>query len=159
MDILRISQHPELLPQAAAWFHGKWGIPLSAYEESMEEALRGTSPVPEWYLVREGEAIAGGCGVIENDFHDRPDLHPNVCAVFVEPERRGRGIAGWLLTFVCRDFHDRGVDTLYLLTDHDHFYERYGWTYLCPALGEGESVPSRLYRHAMSGGRHNETMP
>lgn len=82
MDILRISQHPELLPQAA-WFHGKWGIPLSAYEESMEEALRGTSPVPEWYLVREGESIAGGCGVIENDFHDRPDLHPNVCAVFV----------------------------------------------------------------------------
>ena len=97
MDILRISQHPELLPQAAAWFHGKWGIPFSAYEESMEEALRGTSPVPEWYLVREGEAIAGGCGVIENDFHDRPDLHPNVCAVFVEPERRGRGIAGQLL--------------------------------------------------------------
>ena len=37
MDILRISRHPELLPQAAAWFHGKWGIPLSAYEESMEE--------------------------------------------------------------------------------------------------------------------------
>lgn len=27
MDILRISRHPELLPQAAAWFHGKWGIP------------------------------------------------------------------------------------------------------------------------------------
>ena len=40
MDILRISRHPELLPQAAAWFHGKWGIPLSAYEESMEEALK-----------------------------------------------------------------------------------------------------------------------
>ena len=38
MDILRISRHPELLPQAAAWFHGKWGIPLSAYEESREEA-------------------------------------------------------------------------------------------------------------------------
>lgn len=27
MDILRISQHPELLPQAAAWFHGKVGHP------------------------------------------------------------------------------------------------------------------------------------
>ena len=147
MDILRISQHPELLLQAAAWFHTKWGIPLSAYEESMEEALKDASPVPEWYLVREGETIVGGCGVIENDFHDRPDLHPNVCAVFVEPEHRCQGIAGQLLAFTCRDFHARGVDTLYLLTDHDHFYERYGWTYLCPALGEGESVPSRLYRH------------
>ena len=44
MDILRISRHPELLPQAAAWFHGKWGIPLSAYEESMEEALKAAAP-------------------------------------------------------------------------------------------------------------------
>ena len=147
MDILRISRHPELLPRAAAWFHGKWGIPLSAYEESMEEALKAAAPVPEWYLAREGERIVGGCGVIENDFHDRPDLRPNVCAVFVEPEHRCLGIAGQLLAFVCRDFHDRGIDTLYLLTDHDHFYERYGWTYHCPALGEGESVPSRLYRH------------
>ena len=91
--------------------------------------------------------IVGGCGVIKNDFHDRPDLRPNVCAVFVEPEHRCLGIAGQLLAFVCRDFHDRGIDTLYLLTDHDHFYERYGWTYHCPTLGEGESVPSRLYRH------------
>ena len=47
MDILRISRHPELLPQAAAWFHGKWGIPLSAYEESMEEALKAAAPVLE----------------------------------------------------------------------------------------------------------------
>ena len=30
---------------------------------------------------------------------------------------------------------------------------------IAAALGEGESVPSRLYRHAMSGGRRNETMP
>lgn len=44
MEILRISQHPELLPRAAAWFHGKWGIPLSAYEESMQAALQAAAP-------------------------------------------------------------------------------------------------------------------
>ena len=109
---------------------------------------------PEGFQILSGDDFTvlphiavGGCGVIGNDFHDRPDLRPNVCAVFVEPEHRCLGIAGQLLAFVCRDFHDRGIDTLYLLTDHDHFYERYGWTYHCPALGEGESVPSRLYRH------------
>lgn len=65
----------------------------------------------------------------------------------MEPEHRRQGIAGQLLAFVCRDFHARGIDTLYLLTDHDRFYERCGWEYFCPALGEGESAPSRLYRH------------
>ena len=39
-----------------------------------------------------------------------------------------------------------GIDTLYLLTDHEHFYERYGWEFFCHALGDGEETPSRLYR-------------
>ena len=41
---------------------------------------------------------------------------------------------------------ERGIKTLYLLTDHTHFYERYGWEYLCDAMGEGEDTPSRMYR-------------
>ena len=45
-------------------------------------------------------------GVIENDFHDRKDLAPNVCAVYVEQEYRRRGIAGKLLNDVCEDMDD-----------------------------------------------------
>ena len=41
----------------------------------------------------------GGAGVIENDFHDRKDLTPNVCAVYVEEHCRCQGIAGKLLEF------------------------------------------------------------
>ncbi len=38
-----------------------------------------------------GGQIIGGIGVIENDFHDRKDLAPNVCAVYTEEDRRGDG--------------------------------------------------------------------
>jgi len=31
-------------------------------------------------------------------------------------------------------------------TDHICFYERYGWEYLCDAMGEGEDTPSWMYR-------------
>ena len=41
-------------------------------------------------------------GVIENDFHDRKDLTPNVCAVYTE-EYRCQGVAGSILIFVCKD--------------------------------------------------------
>lgn len=47
--------------------------------------------------------IIGGCGVIENDFHDRPDLSPNVCAVYTEKDYRGNGIAGALLEKAASD--------------------------------------------------------
>lgn len=50
--------------------------------------------VPQWYVVVQGDKIIAGLGVIENDFHDRKDLSPNVCAVHVEEAYRCRGIAG-----------------------------------------------------------------
>ena len=42
---------------------------------------------------------------------------------------------------------ERGIDTLYLLTDHDSFYERYGWEFFCMARGDGEAELSRMYVH------------
>lgn len=143
--ILRLREHPELSARAAEWFHAKWGIPLEAYQESMEACVKNAGPVPQWYVAADGDAIIGGLGVIENDFHDRKDLSPNVCAVYVEKERRCQGIAGTLLDHVCADMAAMGVDTLYLLTDHTSFYERYGWEFLCMAQGDGEDKPSRMY--------------
>lgn len=144
--IVRICEHAELLDEAAAWFHEKWGIPLSAYRESMQQCVRGGT-VPQWYAAMCGTRIVGGLGVIENDFHDRKDLTPNVCAVYVEKDCRKQGIAGQLLHVVCDDMRARGIGTLYLLTDHTGFYERYGWRFLCTALGDGETQPSRMYIH------------
>lgn len=145
--IVRLADQPEIKERAARWFHEKWGVPLEAYLESMEESLAGENPVPQWYMAVEGGRIIGGLGVIENDFHDRKDLAPNVCAVYTEEDRRGRGIAGALLNTVCMDMKERGIDTLYLLTDHDSFYERYGWEFFCMAQGDGEAELSRMYVH------------
>ncbi|MGM9619503.1 MAG: GNAT family N-acetyltransferase [Oscillospiraceae bacterium] len=146
-EIVKIRRHPELMRPAANWFHEKWHIPLAAYLESMEACQRNESAVPQWYVAMDGEAIIGGLGVIENDFHDRKDLTPNVCAVYVEEAYRRQGLAGRLLRCVCRDMEEMGIGTLYLLTDHSAFYERYGWEFLCMAQGDGEPQPSRMYVH------------
>ena len=146
-DIIRITDRPELKEKAAEWFHEKWGISYEAYLESMDEALSGKGAVPQWYMALYGERIVAGMGVIANDFHDRTDLTPNVCAVFTEPEYRCQGLAGTLLGFVCNDMKAQGIDTLYLLTSHDSFYERYGWEYLCPVTQDGDGEPSRMYIH------------
>lgn len=145
-EFVRLADRPQLLDRAARWFHERWGVPLAAYEESMAACLTGKGPVPQWYLAMEGDRIVGGLGVIENDFHDRPDLTPNVCAVYVEPDRRRRGVAGALLDGARADMKARGVSVLYLLTDHDSFYERYGWEFFCLARGDGETAMSRMYR-------------
>ena len=147
MKILKIREHREFVKEAAAWFHKHWGIPKEAYMESMEQCVSRSGGVPQWYMMMEDGRIIGGVGVIENDFHDRKDLAPNVCALYVEEDFRCRGIAGALLRFVCDDMADFGIDTLYLITDHTSFYERYGWSFLCMVQGDGEPEPTRMHVH------------
>ena len=146
-QIAALRDHGALLSRAAEWFHQKWGVPLEAYWESMEQCLAGGGPVPQWYLALDKEEIIGGLGVIENDFHNRRDLAPNVCGVFVENPYRCQGIAGELLSTVCDDMAAQGIETLYLLTDHTSFYERYGWEFFCMVRGDGEPEMSRMYIH------------
>ena len=145
--IIRIQEHKELIEQAAKWFHQKWGIPKETYIESMEECLKDNSAVPQWYVALDGQKIIAGLGVIENDFHNRKDLTPNVCGVYVEEACRNQGIAGSMLRFVCSEFSVRGIETLYLITDHTSYYERYGWKFLCMVQGDGEQYMSRMYMH------------
>ena len=100
-----------------------------------------------WYLCLDGGYIAGGLGVTENDFHDRKDLFPNVCAVYTEKEYRGQGIAGRLLDAVVKDLKSKGITPVYLVTDHTGFYERYGWKFLCMVQGDNEPGMTRMYIH------------
>ena len=145
LTIIGIRERPEMKERAALWFHQKWGVPLSAYRESMDACIDTAGPIPRWYVALDGDRIVAGVGVIENDFHDRPDLSPNVCAVYVEEEYRGRGVAGTMLGHASAEMKKEGVDTLYLLTDRVGFYERYGWEFFCFATSIGEDQPSRMY--------------
>lgn len=146
-EIIRLIDKPEIKEQAAQWFHEKWGIPLEAYIESMEDCLTGREAVPQWYVVMENNRIIGGAGVIENDFHNRKDLTPNVCAVYTEKDRRCNGVAGALLNYICADMKEKEIAALYLITDHTAFYERYGWEFLCMVQGDGEPDMMRMYIH------------
>ena len=90
LSYIDLRQCPQLKDRAAKWFSGKWHIPVTAYLACIDEYLRGETEYG-WFLCLTGDRIVGGLGVIENDFHDRKDLTPNVCAVYTEEEHRGKG--------------------------------------------------------------------
>lgn len=142
----KLLERPELKQAAAEWFHSKWNVPIEAYLDCMDAYLSGETEYG-WYLCLDGNKIVGGMGVIENDFHDRKDLAPNVCAVYTEEACRGKGIAGQLLTIVVDDMKSKGITPIYLVTNHTGFYERYGWEFLCMVQGDGEPDMSRMYIH------------
>lgn len=146
LSFLTLRDKPELLNDAAQWFHEKWNVPAEAYLECMSRYLSGKTEYG-WFLCLDGIKIVAGLGVIENDFHDRKDLTPNICAVFTEPEYRCRGIAGTLLQTAVETLRSKGISPVYLLTDHTSFYERYGWRFLTLAHNDGSLSTSRIYVH------------
>ena len=122
---------------AAQWFHEKWKVPKQAYLECMDDYLSGRTEYG-WYMCLDGDMIVGGLGVIENDFHDRKDLSPNICAVYTEKPYRKNGIAGKLLNMAVEDLRSKGIIPV---------YERYGREFYCMVQGDGEDELSRLYIH------------
>ena len=139
-----VSQNESEMEEAASWFSGKWHIPKSAYLASMREPRDNY-----WYVIRDPETkkIIAGAGIIPNDFHMRPDLAPNLCALFVEEPFRKQGLAGALLNHIARDMQTKGCDTLYLATEHTSFYERYGWEFHTFVKESTSDHMTRLYRH------------
>lgn len=85
-DILNLANYPDLHAPAAEWFSSQWHVPTDAYRASMADGLHAAGGVPAWYIVRDGAEIGAGIGIIANDFHKRPDLTPNLCALY---ERMG----------------------------------------------------------------------
>ena len=145
-NFIDLRQKPDIAETAAEWFSGKWRAPKEAYMECMSAYLNGETELG-WYLCLCDGQIVGGLGVIENDFHNRKDLTPNVCAVYTEEEHRCRGIAGKLLNMAVDELKSKGISPVYLLTDHDSFYERYSWEFFCMVQGDGDDEMSRMYIH------------
>ena len=137
---------PTLKEKAAEWFHSKWGIPKEAYLKCMEAFLNGETDYG-WFLCLDENKIVAGLGVIDNDFHNRKDLSPNICAVYTEETYRNHGIAGKLLNMAVEDCRQKGISPVYLVTDHINFYEKYGWEFLCMVQCDNEPNMSRMYIH------------
>lgn len=56
-----------------------------------------------------------------------------------------QGLAGRLLARVCKDMAEAGIPTLYLITEHTSFYERYGWKFFCMVREDGDGELMRMY--------------
>ena len=86
-QLMYIDEAPEWLERAAMWFHQKWGIPLEAYRESMEESLR-----TEQYPRCAGSASSGDWGS-----YKMTSMPAGICSQMCAPYmwRRTAAAEGW----------------------------------------------------------------
>ena len=147
IKIVSIRDNPEYMERAADYLASCWGVPRVIYEDSIKHSLTTPSPLPRWYVMLRGERVIGSYGLIVNDFNSRHDIWPWLAALYVNENERGQALGARLLAHGVEEAAKLGFDTLYLFTDHEDYYERYGWVYTTDAYGlDGEK--SRVYSRA-----------
>ena len=132
MEIISVRQSPEYLSRAIAYFQEHWASESSimVYDDCLTHCVTAEGPLPQWYLLLDGGRIIGCCGLITNDFISRMDLWPWICALYIEPDRRGNAYGSLLLARAGSDAASAGFRRVYLCTDHVGFYEKYGFTHI-----------------------------
>lgn len=146
MKIISVRREPAYLDMAIEYFQRQWASPetMMLYQDSITRCLAAANPLPQWYLLLDGETIVGCVGLITNDFISRMELYPWLCALYVDEHYRGQGCGVLLVNHVAKVTGELGFHRLHLCTDHVGYYERLGFNF--DGLGYhpwGES--SRVY--------------
>lgn len=146
MNIVSVRKQPEYARAAIKYFQDKWASEESmmVYEDCIMNCITSESPLPQWYLLYENDEIIGCAGLITNDFISRMDLYPWICALYIEEKHRGNSYGNLLLEQAKQDAKKGGFKSVYLCTDHEGYYENYGFKYLAQGYHPwGEE--SRIY--------------
>ena len=157
-----LADHPDLVPTVAQWLHREWGrmhpgggsvdqtakrVYLRAQRDRIPTAFValdagmpvGTACILEYDSVMDRtleEARAADAETGQRELKEpktRGDLTPWLCAVYVVPERRRRGIASKLVHHVMLVAKRMGVEALYLYAETEAaeaLYRSLGWQVL-----------------------------
>jgi GNAT superfamily N-acetyltransferase len=132
------------------YYHTMWGSKdnYPFFKDAILHSTRGPKGLPRFYLLLKQEAIVGCIALVTNDFISRDDLCPWVAGIYVKKSERGRALGNFMMRHVENEAKAAGYNCVYLTTDHDGYYEKYGWTRMEDGY-DWSGKPSRIYRKAL----------
>lgn len=131
MKIISVRQSPDYKDIAIQYLQKSWPeIYPKIYEDCINHSINAEQFLPQWYLLEKDNQIIGCAGLITNDFISRGDLYPWICALYIDESHRGNSYASLLLERAKEDTKKGGFKYLNLCTDHEGFYEKYGFKYM-----------------------------
>ena len=133
IKIVNLAEDIRFLEEISAWHWSEWdkscGITLEEVIYRNRHSLY-SGRIPQTFIAKLNDEVVGTVSLWNNDLKCRQDLTPWLAALYIKKEYRGKGL-GTLLQKKCIDAaRGLGYEKLYLITEHENYYERTGWKLL-----------------------------
>jgi N-acetylglutamate synthase-like GNAT family acetyltransferase len=127
--IVNVKEYSEGIEKAIEYIYSKWGTRKSYdyYKDAIMHSSEPGKSLPKFFLLLKDGDIIGCYALITNDFISRHDLFPWFACLFIEEGERGNSYGEILMEHAEKETRESGYASLYLATDHEGYYERYGW--------------------------------
>ncbi|MDO4493521.1 MAG: GNAT family N-acetyltransferase [Clostridia bacterium] len=164
MRIIRLLTTADpVFPVLCAWY-GAWlgevnGETAEETAQTMGRSLNA-GRLPQTFVAMEGATPLGMYQLaMADDLTTRPDLYPWLINVYVAPLYRGRRVFRQMMESVPGNARAAGLTELWLYTEHEGLYEKFGWEF-CGTAERFRPVREtvRLYRLNICGAA-GETVP
>lgn len=132
MKIIELSEAPDFMEEAIDYFYNCWSSSLdySFVRNCIFHSTEPASVLPKFYLLLYDNKIIGSYALLYNDLISRQDLMPWFGCLYINEDRRNKGLAGKLIKNALMETKRKGFDKLYLKTLLIGFYEYRGWSFL-----------------------------
>ena len=129
MQLVNVKNHTVGIDKAVTYIHAKWGNTknYAFYYDAITNSTDRTGELPQFYLMLDKDKIIGCYALLVNDLISRQDLLPWFACLYVEKTHRGNRLCAIMFDHAKVEMNKGGFDTIYLSTDHDGLYEKFGW--------------------------------
>ena len=149
VKIINLLDDIKHLEEVSEWIWKQWD---KEHNSKLEDAIYRSkhslkdNDIPQMYIAKYKEEVIGVVSIWRNDLKARQDLYPWMAALFVKEEYRHKGVGTLLQKRVIEETRKMDYEYLYLITDHQNYYEKMGWKFLEKApLGDGHDT--KIYRY------------
>jgi len=148
VTVVNLADDKKYINEVAALVWEEWSKPKG---KKLEEVIYRTNHsickdrVPQVLIAKLNDDLAGIVSIWYNDLTTRQDLTPWLATLYVKKEYRDKGIGTLLQKKCIETAKGLGYTKIYLMTDHENYYEKTGWKFLELAPDGGHQT--RVYEY------------
>ena len=151
IEIIDLADNLQYLEEVSEWIWEEWsknhGYTLNDIIYRTKHSLH-KDDIPAMYIAKYKDEAIGVVSIWRNDLTSRQDLFPWMATLLVKEKYRNIGVGKKLQEMCINQSRSWGYEYLYLITDHENYYEKMGWNFVEKApLGDG--YYTRIYSYKL----------